>query len=155
MPFQIHALEANRFQHLFKLSDDALEAQNVRRQIVKTSPGSPCRVSLEDARAGEEVLLLHHQHQPAATPYRAGHAIFVRKGAQQAFPGVDEIPELFRKRLISLRGFDVTDCMVDADVAEGAELEGAIDRMFSDPAVSYIHLHNAKPGCFAASVTRA
>lgn len=155
MSFQIHALEAERFQNLFDLSDEALETQNACRRIVESSPGSPCRVSLEDARVGEEVLLLHYQHQPATNPYRAGHAIFVRKGVQRAFPGVDEIPQSFRHRLISLRGFDAADCMVDADAAEGSELERAIERMFADPAVSYIHLHNAKPGCYAASVTRA
>ncbi len=92
--------------------------------------------------------------QPAENPYQASHAIFVRKGARQAFPGADEIPALFRHRLMSLRGFDADNSMVDADIAEGSELDAAIDRMFADPAIAYIHLHNAKPGCFAASVTR-
>lgn len=36
----------------------------------------------------------------------------------------------------------------------GQELGEAISRMFEDRSVDYLHLHNARPGCFAARVTR-
>jgi hypothetical protein len=45
--------------------------------------------------------------------------------------------------------------LVDADVAEGAELEKPIAAMLENPEVGYLHLHYAKPGCYAASVNRA
>ena len=32
--------------------------------------------------------------------------------------------------------------------------EQAIERMFDNPRVAYLHLHNAKPGCYAARVDR-
>jgi hypothetical protein len=40
----------------------------------------------------------------------------------------------------------------DAFVAKGSEL--ALDDVLSDPLGSFVHLHNAGPGCFAARVDR-
>ncbi len=45
--------------------------------------------------------------------------------------------------------------MIAADVVDGEELQNTIETFFADTEVDYIHLHNAKPGCFAAKVTRA
>ena len=52
------------------------------------------------------MLLLNYVHQPADTPYKASHAIFVREGAERAYVGVDEAPECLRGRMLSLRAFD-------------------------------------------------
>ncbi|WP_331716765.1 DUF1203 domain-containing protein [Stenotrophomonas sp. MMGLT7] len=52
--------------------------------VAAAAPGFPCRVSLEEARVGEELLLLHHMHQPAHAPYRAAGPIYVRRGAVAA-----------------------------------------------------------------------
>ena len=43
----------------------------------------------------------------------------------------------------------------DADVADHPALEGTIERMFENPNVLFMHLHNAKLGCFMAGVTKA
>lgn len=155
MTFQIQALSESSFEPLFELSDAELAALDARRETVTSKPGFPCRISLEDAEIGEEVLLIHFEHQPEATPYRAGHAIYVRKGVRQAKPDTSSIPSLFRSRLMSVRAFDSGHSMVDADVVPGTDLELAIIRMLEDPAVSYLHLHNAKPGCYAAKVVRS
>ena len=45
--------------------------------------------------------------------------------------------------------------MIHADVLQGDGLADAITKAFENELVAYAHLHNAKPGCFAASVTRA
>ena len=76
-------------------------------------------------------------------------------GAKQAFPNLGQVPEVLQIRLISVRAFDEKHFMVNADVADGLRLHEVIPAMFKDPAVAYLHLHNAKPGCFAARVTRA
>jgi len=155
MSFQIHALPADSFQALFDLPEEELRRREARREVVRTKPGTPCRISLEDAEIGEEVVLVHYEHQPARTPFRAGHAIFVRRGVPQARPGVGEIPPALQARLISIRAFDASHQMRGADVAQGAELAPAILRLLADESVAYLHLHNAKPGCYAARVTRA
>lgn len=155
MSFQIHALSYARFAPLFKLPDTELAKAGATRMVAGVKPGFPCRVSLADAEPGETVLLLNFEHQPCDTPYRATHAIFVRENAEQAFPDVGAIPEALASRLMSIRAFDQKHYMVDADVVPGSDLSDAIPAMFRNPDVSYLHLHNAKPGCFAASVTRS
>ncbi|MCZ0813937.1 DUF1203 domain-containing protein [Roseovarius sp. EGI FJ00037] len=155
MGFQIHSLPAEDFAHLFTLSDSELAKISVCRQVVQSKPGTPCRVSMADAEVGETVILLNYEHQPANSPYKASHAIFVREGAPQAELAVGEVPEVLRSRLISLRLFDRNHMMIDADVLHGENLAEAITMAFECEHVSYAHLHNAKPGCFAAAVTRA
>lgn len=155
MSFQIHALPYAQFAPLFERSESELARVGARRMVADARPGFPCRVSLVDAEPGETVMLLNFEHQAANSPYRARHAIFVRENAEQAFPEVGEVPELLRSRLVSVRAFDEGNDMIDADVVEGAGLGESIAAMLRSPAVAYLHLHNARPGCFAARVTRA
>jgi len=89
------------------------------------------------------------------TPYKASHAVFIRKNAVQATPNVNEVPQVPASRLLSVRGFDGTHFMRTADVVEGTALGDVIETMFGGDEIAYIHVHNAKPGCFAAKVTRA
>jgi hypothetical protein len=153
MSFRITGLPAENFTHLFSLSDQELAARGALRRVAEEKPGYPCRVSLTDAEPGQEVILTHFEHQPADTPYRASHAIYVRKG-EQTYDAVDRVPEQLRLRLLSVRAFDEKGLMVGADVVDGKELEGAIERLLADERTDYLHLHYAKPGCYAARVDR-
>jgi hypothetical protein len=154
MPFRIRPLPKAIFEPLFHLSSEDLPRHGAVRQTVTKKPGFPCRVSLADAEIGEEVLLVHYEHQSANTPFRASHAVYVRPGADQANLGPNEVPEQLRSRILSLRGFDAAGMMVHADLADGRDLEAAIDAAFILPHVEYIHLHYAKPGCYAARIDR-
>lgn len=155
MSFQIQALSPTQFEAYFLMDAAMLAKHKARKMIVAEHPGTPCRVSLADAQAGETVLLINYQHQPADTPYQASHAIFVREGVEQAKPAVNDVPDVLRRRLISIRHFDDTGMMIDADAVPGADLDAAIRRAFETASVSYLHLHYAKPGCFAATARRA
>ena len=53
------------------------------------------------------------------------------------------------------RGYDEADCIVEADVVSGDDVESAIARFFARDDVRYIHVHNAKRGCFACKFERA
>jgi len=44
--------------------------------------------------------------------------------------------------------------MRDAEVAEGVSLDSLIARFFGDPQVAYLHVHNARRGCYACRVDR-
>ena len=155
MGFRITGLDPAFFRSLYGLSDLELRRRGVLRQIVDASPGYPDRIALRDAAPGEAVLLLNFTHQPADTPYRASHAIFVREGAEEAYDEIDTIPEALRIRMISLRAFDADHRMVDADVVEGWWLDKLVARFFDDTRVAYLQAHHAKQGCYAARVDRA
>jgi hypothetical protein len=154
MSFQITGLPRATFAPLFALTDAELATRNIVRMVAEKCPDVPCRVSLVDAAVGETVLLLNYEHLEVASPYRSRHAIYVRENAVDARLASDEVPEALQIRLLSLRAFDTAGMMVDADVMHGSELVLAITRMLAKGAVSYLHVHNAKPGCFAARVDR-
>lgn len=155
MPFQIHALAADQFSHLFSLSDADLAAMDARRVTADSSPGFPCRVSLADAAVGETLILLNYQHIPHGSPYAASHAIYVREDAMQATPEIGCVPEVLERRLLSVRGFDEQMIMQDADVVVGRELGQTLTQLFENLEITEVHIHNAKQGCFAAKATRA
>lgn len=155
MSFRIHALPLEEFSPLFALSDEDLRARDIRRVVADGRPVYPCRVSLQDAAEGERLLLLPHAHHAVASPYRASGPIYVRENAARARPEANAVPELLRTRLISLRAYDARGMMVWADVAPGGELEPAIEALFAHERTAYLHLHYAKPGCYACRVERA
>lgn len=152
--FQIQALPDTAFTHLFDLSDQELQQRGASRMTVDRKPGFPCRISLQDAEVGEAVLLLHYQHHQTDAPYRAGGPIFVRRNAPTAQPQVNEIPQMLRHRLLSVRAYNAAGWMLQAIVVEGTQLEETIQQLFGDPAIQYLHIHNAKPGCYNCSVVR-
>jgi hypothetical protein len=156
MTYAIHGLPAEGFKPLFGAADAALAAAGVTRMTVDKPVGYPCRISLEDAPVGATVLLLNYEHQPADTPFRSSHAIFVREDAGSPARYVDEIPAvLLRRPFISLRSFDATGFMIDAEVAGGETLEPAIRRLLDNPQADYLHAHFAARGCYAARIDRA
>lgn len=155
MPFRITGLDPAPFRSLFGLSDEALASNGVRRCVADASSSFPDRVELRDLVPGESALLLNYEHQPADTPFRARHAIFVREGAETPFDAIGVVPEAVRARTISLRAFDAAGNMVDADLAEGSAIEPLIARMFAGTATAYLHVHYARRGCYAARVDRA
>jgi hypothetical protein len=153
--FTIRGLAPEPFQALFDLSDEELEKRRAKRYVADSEGGFPCRVSLQDAEAGDEVILTNFVHLPSESPYRSTHAIWVRKAAKTAASYTDSLPEMLRSRLLSIRAFDAKDMLLGADVIEGERLEEAIGRFFDDPAVEFLHVHFAKPGCYACRIDRA
>lgn len=89
--FIIKAIEEN-FNPLFELDDPALQAQGAVKLTVDEYPGFPCRISLEDAPLGEEVLLLPYKHHQTASPYQTSGPIFIRKNVQHAKLKTNEVP---------------------------------------------------------------
>lgn len=155
MSFQITGLPLNPFSPLFAMSDEELARQGAVRVTADKQPGFPCRVSLQDAAVGEKLILLNYEHLPVASPYRSRHAIYVRESATEAHLEVDEVPHQLRTRLLSVRAFDSQGMMKGAEVAPGTAVENLIEQMFSNPAIAFLHVHNAKPGCYAARIDRA
>jgi hypothetical protein len=153
MSYLIEGLDPAPFAPLFALSDEELAARGIT--VMRAGETSPCRVSLDEAAPGDRLLLVNHMHQPADTPYRASHAIFVAQGSTRRAAYRDTLPPVMRTRPLSIRAFDAAHMMIDADLVDGAAATPLIERMLADPATAYLHVHFAKRGCFAATVVRA
>ena len=154
MSFRILGLSPAPFAPLFALSDEALVMIGARR-IFADEPRMPCRISMEHAALGEEVLLVNFEHQPANSPYRSNHAIYIRKSAHKAFDSVDHVPEVLTSRQLAVRAFDKDHMMIDAEVIDGAEAAVTFEEFLANTDAHYLHVHNAKRGCYAARVERA
>ena len=153
--FRLVGLTPEPFAPFFALTDEQLAERGIRRVVADRKPGFPCRISLVDAEVGEQLLLLPYCHQPANSPYQASGPIFIRSGARQRVADPSEVPPYVAGRLMSVRAYDERDFIVDAEVCAGADVATTIRRMFEDAQVRYIHLHNAKRGCFSCRVERA
>jgi hypothetical protein len=155
MSFRITGLPAEKFDHLFALSDEELTKHGAVRRIADDRrPGYPCRVSLADSGPGDELLLVNFEHLPVDSPYRMRFAIYVRKG-DETYDRIGEVPDQLRKRTLAVRAFDAKGMMVGVELVDGRELESAIGKLFKSAAAEYLHIHYAAPGCYAARVDRA
>src|SRR5437588_3910763 len=123
MTYRITGINPAPYRHLYRLSDEELAIQGVVRMNVTAKPSFPCRVSLTDRAIGEKVLLLNHVSHDVANPYRAAHAIFVTETEQSPAEYVDEVPPVFKTRVLSLRGFDKDGMMADALLTQAGEAD--------------------------------
>ena len=154
MTYRIRGLDPAPFMQFYGMPDDQLEAAGVARMRVDSAPGFPDRVGMCDMAIGETALLLNYEHLPVNSPYRSRHAIFVREGAAIAADMRDTVPDVMKRRVMSLRGLDANGFIVDADLAEGDAIEPLILKLFEDPTIAYIHAHYAKRGCFSGLIER-
>ena len=109
MSFRITGLPADRFAHLFALSDAELAGKGAVRRIADArNPGYPCRISLTDSQPGDELLLVNYEHHPVDSPYRMRFAIYVRRG-EETYDAIDRVPDQLRLRQLAVRAFDGND----------------------------------------------
>jgi len=155
MTYQIEALPLEPFAPLFPLSDGELATVGARRWTATHSGLAPCRVSLQDAEAGERLVLVNHAHlTDPSSPYRASGPIFVREDAVLAAPEPDTVPEMLTRRPLSIRVYDARNMMIQGEVIDGTDLDGALHRWFAEPAVEAVHIHFAPRGCYLARAVR-
>ncbi|MEM7297911.1 MAG: DUF1203 domain-containing protein [Bacteroidota bacterium] len=152
--FIISGIRQDEIQHLFSLDDQALKAQAISKITVDEKPGYPCRLSLEDADVGEEVLAFNYEHHKANSPYRSSGPVFVRFNVAEAVLKKNEIPQILTHRYLSLRTYDEQGMMIDAATIKGEGLENTIQEIFSNPKAAYIQVHNARPGCYNCQIDR-
>jgi hypothetical protein len=153
MTYKITGLSPESFSSLIAASDDALAANGALR-VTANGPGFPCRITLEDAKAGETLILVNHTSHDVATPYRSSYAIYVREVVGGAAQYVDTTPPVFEGRPLGLRAFDTDGMLRDAALALPGEADKKIRGLFDNPEIAYIHAHNAAHGCFSARVDR-
>jgi Protein of unknown function (DUF1203) len=152
--FRIVGLQRAQFEPLFSLNEKELVAKGARRMTVDAKPGFPCRIGLADAEIGETVILLPFLHHDVDSPYRASGPIFVRENAKEAQLAPGEIPELVTSRTMSVRAYAKNGQMLDGSVVSGLEMKAHIEKLFANPKIEYLHLHNAGAGCYSCKVER-
>lgn len=155
MSYRIEPLPLDPFVPYFSMSDAELASVGARRWVADQPGRAPCRVSLQDAEAGERLVLVNHAHlTDPGSPYRASGPIFVREAAIQADPVAGAAPEMLAKRPLSLRIYDARNMMMDGEVIDGRNLDGRLATWFDHPATCQVHIHFAPRGCYLARTVR-
>lgn len=154
MPFKINGLPASLYRDCFSKSDQELAELGMKKYVADSDSGYPCRVSLQDAKKGETLILVNHEHHAVDSPYRGSGPIFVRESATENDSAVGEIPKQLSSRMLSLRGYDKNGFMRTADVVDGQNCKSLLNQFLEDPEVEYVHVHNARRGCFMCKVER-
>lgn len=155
MSYRITGLDRELFAGLFDMDDAALAEKGAMRVTAGADKGWPCRISLEDAKAGEELILLNHVSHDVETPYRSAYAIYLRRSASDTAKYVDETPPVFEGRPMAFRAFDCEGMLRIAALALPGQADAKIRELFASDEIAYIHAHNAAHGCFSAKVERA
>ncbi|MGL5838349.1 MAG: DUF1203 domain-containing protein [Sphingorhabdus sp.] len=155
MTYRITGLSPQPFAHLIGADEETLAAKGAIRVTANADKGWPCRISLEDAKAGESLVLVNHVSHDVATPYRSAYAIYLREDAGEPAEYLDETPPVFENRPMALRAFDADGMLRNAALALPGEADAKIRALFDADEIAYIHAHNAAHGCFSAKVERA
>ena len=155
MDYRITGLDISQFGHLVGLPDDELWLHGAIRVVADSSPGYPDRIELREALVGESLILVNYTHQPVESPFRSCHAVYVLEHPGDRFDQINRIPEVLHNRTISLRAFDDRGMIIEAALAEGSDIEPAIESLLENPDAEYLHLHYAKLGCYACRADRA
>ena len=152
--FIISGIKQHEIQHLYSLSEQELKSEGIAKIMVDEKPGYPCRVSLEDANVGEEILAFNYEHHKTNSPYRSSGPVFVRFNIDEAKLKKNEIPKMLLHRYLSLRIYDNQGMMINASTIDGVNLVSAIQENFDNQKAEYIHVHNAKPGCYNCQINK-
>ena len=96
--FKIKAIEED-FNAMFSLSETELSKMGAIKMTADKFPGFPCRVSLEDAQIGEEVILFTYRYHKTKSPYQASGPVYIRKNARKARLRKNEVPAFLKHAL--------------------------------------------------------
>ena len=134
--------------------DDFGNSMPVRRM---TDGGYPCRHCLQDIDEGSDLLLLAYSPFPAPGPYSEVGPIFICAGNCTAYRETDRLPGIVTDRLVTVRAYDGANEIIygTADVVDGAEAQGPVERLLARPDTAYVHIRTARNGCFLCEVRRA
>lgn len=154
MTYRMEGLAPAAFESLFGMMDGELAERGAMRVTADSAFGYPCRVSLQDATPGEELILLNHVSHDVDGPFRTAYAIYVRKEAETPASYVDETPPYLDRRTLSLRGFGADGLLKDGLLALPGEADAKIRALFETPEIATIHAHAATYGCFLARIER-
>lgn len=129
---------------------------NTIRRVAATAGGAPCRHCLRDAQAGDMMLLGSYNLLAPLGIYWTPSPIFVHADACARYDAADDVPEIVRTRLVSVRAYDRDDqCLYDLGQAvQGTAVDPFLTRAIGDARTKFVNIHTAKPGCLLCRMER-
>src|SRR5438477_2609752 len=130
VPLRTEIAEAARRAAAAGVSDHAV--------ITADSPnGFPCRHCLRWAQPGERMILFPYASIPPGHPYSESGPIFVHAEPCERYKETAEYPADFRAGR-AFRAYDADYNMIDAEVANGNDLEAIIEKLLQNPQTEFV-----------------
>jgi hypothetical protein len=123
--------------------------------VTADSPtGYPCRHCLRFAKPGERVILFPYAAIPAGHPYSETGPIFVHAEPCKRYGATHEYPNDLRGGR-AFRAYNASYDMIDAEVANGNEPEGIIEKLLQNPETAFVDARSVTRGCYTFRIRRA
>jgi hypothetical protein len=116
---------------------------------------APCRHCLRLIRQNEEELLLFTYdpfRQINQRPLPGPVYVHARECSRHEENGA--IPEEYRGRLLTLEGFGEDRALLKEVCASNGNEQTVAEKLFSDPAIRYVHVRSTEAGCFLFRLER-
>lgn len=153
MSFIVTSLETPIANEMRTASRDAYG--NALQPETQTAPGNPCRHCLRRASPGERLVLFSYSPFETRNPYKEVGPIFVHADGCPRYTQTDRIPEDFRNRPITLRGYDAEQRIARVAVVVDGTTERRVEELLSDPGIAFVHARSFTHGCFLFRMDRA
>ena len=137
-------------------------AESARRELrspqyghpahTETAAGyGPCRLCLDTFHVGaDQRVLFTYNPFDGLDPYPAPGPIFVHEDGCAPFAAPSGFPEALRALPLVLEGYATGRWLVAREPVSDGRVDEAAARLFAHAAVEYVHVRNAKAGCYIA-----
>jgi hypothetical protein len=122
--------------------------------VARPADSAPCRHCLRITKPGEHLIVFAYQPFTIGGPYAEVGPVFVHAAPCEAYAHCDIFPEDFRKRILTMRGYNAEGTIETAELSEAGNPEATIERLFSNERVSFIHVRNPAWGCYDFRIDR-
>jgi hypothetical protein len=116
---------------------------------------APCRHCLRLAPPGTELIVFAYCPLSTKGPYAEVGPVFVHAQPCERYGACDRFPSDYRGRVLTMRGYNDRGTIEAALISEAGSPEAAIDALFADERVRFIHVRNPAWGCFHFQLERA
>jgi hypothetical protein len=115
----------------------------------------PCRSCLRQFRTGEEQrILFTYNPFEGLEAYPSPGPVFIHQEICVPFTGVAEFPPELRTLPLTLEGYGKDRWIIARERPSESDVETAIGRLFTSPAIEYIHIRHSEAGCYIARIER-
>ena len=122
--------------------------------VARAVDSAPCRHCLRITKPGEDLIVFAYQPFTSVGPYAEVGPVFVHAAPCEAYAHRDSFPEDFRKRILTMRGYNAEGTIETAELSDAGNPEATIERLFSNERLSFIHVRNPAWGCYDFRIDR-
>jgi hypothetical protein len=66
----------------------------------------------------------------------------------------EAIPDIVARRLVVIRAYNKAEDIIDADLTEGRDAPGLIERLLANEDAAFLHVRTARYGCYLCRIDR-